>query len=92
MSNLAAQQRIDMTEADAYAIARRHGASEEDARKVANRARGEAASDERNGRLFKGAGTLVVCGTPAGFRLYTYTGRQIDPLAEYGIESCSTLD
>lgn len=75
----------------AYSYAMKHGASTEQAKVIAERAFREARADERNGRLFRGAGDVFAT-ADGGFRLYTYTGRVIDPLAPPSIDTASTLD
>ena len=67
------------------------GGSWEDAKKVAARAYREAMDDERNGRLNRWAGK-VSSGGPQKFDVVSYTGRHVDPLAEYSLDTCSTLD
>jgi hypothetical protein len=77
------QQRSDAALKAALAA----GYSEADAWKVADRARSEARLGRTNDTL-SFAGSLSA-GKP--IRIYTYTGRVIDPLAS-GIASASTLD
>lgn len=90
MSNAAGAARIDTTQAAAYAMARRNGAADALAKDIADRARREAASDERNGRLFAGAGTVIAYES-GRFGIYTYTGRIVDPL-DTGLAAASSLD
>lgn len=83
--------RADKARTDAALKVIDHGFTAEQATKVAKRAWDEVMSDERNGSLNPGAGRLVIYGD-GRLGLYTYAGRVIDPLAEYSIDTCSTLD
>lgn len=80
---LIAQERSDVALKAALAA----GYSDADAWTVADRARSETRAGFRNDTA-RFAGTLAGC---QPVRLYTYTGRVIDPLAS-GMASASTLD
>jgi hypothetical protein len=67
------------------------GGSFEDAKRVSERAYREVLDDERNGRLNAFAGHTQA-GGPKTFDVTTYTGRHVDPLADYSLDTCSTLD